>query len=202
MWGSTSAASEQVAEPIPKTSVFICVHLRITSFFYGGLKLVGRKQRSAARGCGECRACCVVLGFEARPDESPFTKPAGVACPHVCPTGCAIYDERPPVCRRFQCAWLQTPTLPASLRPDRCGVLFAMNENVLGEGFAVYAYEMRPGAAEREPAAWLLEQVAREATVILVRTDGRREVWSADPAVQERLAGSLDPRDTGEATSR
>ena len=66
----------------------------------------------ALPGCGECRACCVVLGFEARPDELPFAKPAGEPCPHLCASGCAIYAARPPVCRRFRCAWLQEPTLP------------------------------------------------------------------------------------------
>lgn len=146
-----------------------------------------RKPSSRGRTCGECRACCVVLGFEARPEESAFTKPAGTPCPHLCPSGCAIYAQRPPVCARFQCAWLQTPTLPADLRPDRCGVLFAMNDNLLGEGFAVYAYELRPGASDSEPASWLLQQVAEQITVILVRADGRHEVLSADPHVQARL---------------
>lgn len=140
-----------------------------------------------ARGCGECRACCVVLGFEARPEEAPFAKPAGTPCPHLCETGCAIYAGRPPVCARFQCAWLQTPSLPEGLRPDRCGVLFAMNDSPFGPGFAVFAYEMRPGAADRDPASWLLGEIAREATVILVREDGRREVLCADPSVEERL---------------
>jgi hypothetical protein len=142
---------------------------------------------SRPRTCGECRACCIVLGFEARPGESPFTKPAGEPCRHLCATGCEIYAQRPPVCVRFQCAWLQTPSLSAALRPDRCGVLFAMNDNLLGEGFAVYAYELLPGASDRPPAARLLHQVAEQATVILVRADGRREVLSADPEVQALL---------------
>jgi hypothetical protein len=131
----------------------------------------------------------VALGFEARPGEAAFNKPAGVPCLHLCGTGCAIYAERPPVCVRFQCAWLQTPSLPAALRPDRCGVLFAMNDNLLGEGYAVYAYELRPGASDREPASRLLHEVAEQATVILVRADGRHEVLSADPQVQARLEG-------------
>jgi hypothetical protein len=141
------------------------------------------------QSCGECRACCITLGFEARPGEAAFTKPAGVPCLHLGPTGCSIYPQRPPVCARFQCAWLQTPSLPAALRPDRCGVLFAINDNLLGEGYAVYAYELRPGASDRKPASWLLAQVAEQATVILVRADGSREVWSADPAVQAQMEG-------------
>jgi hypothetical protein len=130
-----------------------------------------------------------VLGFEARAGEAPFTKPAGVACPHLCPAGCGIYAQRPPVCARFQCAWLQTPSLPAALRPDRCGVLFAMNDNLLGDGYAVYAYELRPGASDREPALSLLGEVAQQATVILVRADGGREVLTTDRTIQARLEG-------------
>jgi hypothetical protein len=129
----------------------------------------------------------VVLGFEARPDESPFAKPAGEPCRHLCAAGCGIYAGRPPVCRRFRCVWLQEPTLPPSLRPDRCGVLFAMNDNVLGSGHAVYAYELRSGAADRRPVARVIRRVAAQAPVILVRADGRREVFTADAAVAGRL---------------
>jgi hypothetical protein len=131
----------------------------------------------------------VVLGFEARPEESPFAKPAGEPCPHLCAGGCGIYAGRPPVCRRFRCAWLQELTLPESLRPDRCGVLFAMNDNVLGPGYAVYAYELRPGAADRRPVARLIRRVATRAPMILIRADGRRELLTADPAVAARLQG-------------
>lgn len=138
------------------------------------------------RSCGECRACCVVLGFEAREDESPFTKPAGTPCPQLVPAGCGIYADRPPVCRRFQCGWLQAPNLPAALRPDRCGVLFCTNDSVLGKGQAVYAYEMRPGAVDDPLPAWLIGRLSREMTVILVRGE-RREVLTPDPALQKRL---------------
>lgn len=127
-----------------------------------------------------------MLGFEARPDESEFTKPAGEACPQLVRGGCGIYKDRPPVCRRFECGWLQAPNLPDELRPDRCGVLFCTNDNVLGEGHAVYAYEMRPGAADDPLPAWLIRELAEHMTVILLRGD-EREVLSADPEVQQRL---------------
>jgi len=132
----------------------------------------------------------VVLGFEAQPGEASFDKPAGEPCRHLCPTGCSIYMDRPPVCRRFRCAWLQEPSLPASLRPDRCGVMFAMNDSVLGPGFAVYAYELQPGAAARPAVARVIERVAAEAAVILVRTDGDHEVFTTDPAVAALLTGT------------
>jgi len=136
-----------------------------------------------SRTCGECRACCIVLGFEAREDESPFRKAAGLPCPQLAACGCAIYAERPPVCRRFECGWLNAPNLPDELRPDRCGVLFCTNESALGPGHAVYAYEMRPGAADGRLPSWLMREIAREMTVVLVRGE-EREVLTADPEVQ------------------
>lgn len=107
-------------------------------------------------------------------------------CRHIVPTGCAIYEDRPEVCRSFQCGWIQAPNLPDALRPDRCGVLFCMNANVLGAGEAVYAYELRPGAADTGLPAWLIRELASEATVILVR-NGRCEILTADPGLQARL---------------
>ena len=65
--------------------------------------------------------------------------------------------------------------------------MLAMNDNPLGEGFAVFAYELRPGAADHRAVARVLAQVAARAPVILVRPDGRHEVWSTDPALAARL---------------
>lgn len=139
-----------------------------------------------SRGCGECRACCITLGFQARQGEAPFDKPHGVPCPHLVQLGCGIYGQRPPVCRRFKCGWLQASNLPDALRPDRCGVLFCVNSNLHREGDAVYAYELRPGAAEQDLPAWLIRELSKESDVILVR-EGGCEILTADPALQARL---------------
>jgi hypothetical protein len=79
--------------------------------------------------------------------------------------------------------------VPDAFRPDRCGVLFALNENLLSEGCAVYAYEMQPGAADRPAVARWMREVAARAPVLLVRADGRREVLTADPALGARATG-------------
>lgn len=53
------------------------------------------------RSCGACSACCKTHAvFE-------IEKPQGVWCPH-CPSkqSCDIYEERPPSCQSFRCAWL------------------------------------------------------------------------------------------------
>lgn len=146
---------------------------------------MARRKKEAERRCGECRACCITLGFRSRPGESSFDKPHSVACPHLVQIGCGIYPERPPVCRRFQCGWLQAPNLPEALRPDRCGVLFCVNTAPESEELAVYAYELRPGALRGRLAAWLFGELSREQTVIVVRPEGY-EVWTPEQTGEAR----------------
>jgi hypothetical protein len=71
------------------------------------------------RGCGDCHVCCQHLIV----DSTDFTKPAGPLCRHCRPeAGCAIYVDRPQVCRDFHCSWRRLP-LDDEWRPDRCGIL-------------------------------------------------------------------------------
>ena len=144
-----------------------------------------RRKKGALRECGECRACCVVLGFDADPNEAPFSKPHGTPCQHLIQIGCGIYEERPPVCRRFQCGWIQAPNLPEALRPDRCGVMFCTNDNAYGQGYAVYAYELRSGAADAELPQWLIGELVQQLPVILVREDGH-ELLTTRPVRRRR----------------
>jgi len=59
--------------------------------------------------------------------------------------------------------------LPDALRPDRCGVLFCTNDHPDGHGYAVFAYELEPGAIDTDLPRWLIEQVVTELPVFLVR---------------------------------
>lgn len=118
----------------------------------------------------------MVLGFDAAPGESGFTKPPNMPCPHLIQIGCGIYNERPSVCRRFECAWISAPNLPDEMRPDRCGVLFCTNDHPDREGYAVFAYEMRPGAVDTPLPTWLIEQVVSELPVFIVRPGEEVEV--------------------------
>jgi hypothetical protein len=74
---------------------------------------------TAQKACGACQACCVALKI----DAPGLRKPSGIACVHLVPKGCGIYDTRPPVCRSFLCGWRLLPDLDASWRPDQSGVM-------------------------------------------------------------------------------
>jgi uncharacterized protein len=68
--------------------------------------------------CGACTMCCKVLEIE------QFQKPAGQWCSNCIRTGgCAIYAQRPAVCRDFECQWITDRQLPATMRPDRIGTI-------------------------------------------------------------------------------
>ncbi len=136
-------------------------------------------RRKQPRSCGECHACCVTLGFEAREGEASFAKPHGVACPQLVQLRCGIYADRPPVCRRFECGWLSAPNLPDSLRPDRSGVLFSLNSNLHGDGDAVYAYELRPGALETGLVPWIIGKLTDQGQVVILVRDREVEVLTA-----------------------
>lgn len=72
------------------------------------------------RRCGDCTACCTIMGVE---DYQPEPKKPGVACPDVCSRGCRRYATRPASCRDFACLWVQGG-LPKWMRPDRIGIVF------------------------------------------------------------------------------
>ena len=56
-------------------------------------------------------------------DSPELTKQAGVLCANcISAKGCAIYDDRPQVCRTFLCGWRQLP-LAEEWRPDRCEII-------------------------------------------------------------------------------
>ncbi|OJU10412.1 MAG: hypothetical protein BGN86_00310 [Caulobacterales bacterium 68-7] len=73
-----------------------------------------------SRPCGDCAACCVALGIT----EAPINKVPGEPCRFLSHQGCGIYQQRPDVCRHFQCLWKRSSVLPADARPDQSRVMF------------------------------------------------------------------------------
>jgi hypothetical protein len=104
---------------------------------------------TAARGCGDCTACCdgwvagTIRGHEMKP---------GVRCHFVRDGGCTIYDERPvSPCRNFVCGWLAPDSpFPEEFRPDKLGVI-VIRVSWRGQ----LAYLLR--SAGRDPDAKLLD---------------------------------------------
>lgn len=109
------------------------------------------------RQCGDCTVCCVELKI----DTPELKKKPQVACQHLTPRGCGIYDARFPICHQFLCGWRLFGELNDAWRPDKSGVLVMRKApaeippEYHGPGFgvelAVFGGEeavMRPGFAE------------------------------------------------------
>lgn len=131
------------------------------------------------RRCGSCAVCCTHLPIPAG-QVSVEPKPAGVACAHLCPTGCAVYSRRPQMCADFRCAWLGDPSWPDRWRPDRCGLL-CLREDVHGKTPMAAIYETEPQARRRPVAEAILAELVRTvAVVVMIDFRGRRLRISGD----------------------
>ena len=69
------------------------------------------------RQCGDCTLCCTAVAVFA------LRKATGKPCPHLCRTGCSVYQDRPRECRDFECLWLRGHFRDDE-RPDALGVVF------------------------------------------------------------------------------
>ena len=121
------------------------------------------------RTCGSCTMCCRATGVP------ELNKPVNVWCSHCnIGKGCAIYAIRPQSCRSFECRWLSDKTLPESLRPDRCKVIFEK----LGE-FKIYLAMVARGYKdvwqEQSELTGLIQQILREGNSIAITTNGSSE---------------------------
>ena len=104
---------------------------------------------SEPRHCGGCHACCIALQID------HLNKPRHVRCPELTEyQGCAHYDQRGDVCRRFQCLW-SLGALGVGNRPDKLGILLQLFE--LPDGTPILgATELWPGAFDGPLAIWAL----------------------------------------------
>lgn len=122
------------------------------------------------RSCGDCTACCGVLGV-IELDKEPFRR-----CEHVTPVGCGAYESRPETCRDYACEWLKG-LAQRRYRPDRVGLIVdAVSGGEDGTTNTVRVREVWPGAFHskrgREFATWLKQR--GQLNVILVPFGGRK----------------------------
>jgi len=107
--------------------------------------------------CGECRACCFVYPLN--------DKPGREWCKHSQPgMGCDCYEDRPDVCRGYQCQW-RGSNLSVPYRPDKCG-LIATYRFTYNDYPVIVVSELWPGAAELPIGKDLIEIVKRAGKIV------------------------------------
>ncbi len=119
------------------------------------------------RSCDGCTLCCKLF----RVPET--AKPEGAWCGDcVVGRGCGVHATRPRSCRNFSCFWLLDAGFPDDLRPDRCGVVVAFNDD--DASVVMHVDPDDPEAYAREPATdWLQPLLNAYARVIVVCGEDR-----------------------------
>jgi uncharacterized protein len=97
------------------------------------------------KACGSCTMCCSAL------EIAELQKPAGPLCSNCrLGDGCAIYQDRPQVCRDFECEWLTRRDLSRRFRPDLAGVILMEDAD---------SDQYRAVCSPEKPMAWRQPQV-------------------------------------------
>lgn len=134
------------------------------------------------RKCGECRACC---GPALNIDDPELKKPVGKSCLNLKSNGCAIYKDRPKICRAFKCGWLQE-IVHINARPDKSGLLvYGMNTKF---GFAYGIKELWPDARLSGHSQSLIDNLVETCLCVIMRTDGKRTATGPDRSLLARIA--------------
>lgn len=81
--------------------------------------------------CGSCNACCSG-GLSGSAGGLPFG--GGNPCKFLCRGSCSIYMFRPPVCKKYQCAWSQG-LFTEEMKPTISNLLISVEVDGLGKQF-------------------------------------------------------------------
>jgi hypothetical protein len=145
------------------------------------------------RACGECTLCCTVMRVDA------LRKRAGTPCRHLRRdgVGCAIHAERPRICRRYRCLWLQGG-LEEGDRPDRLGAVLDLVTRAGQPHLSVR--EAEPGATGR--SVRLRGIVERFRSALPVRVSDCRDAHDPDAPFRLLLPGGEERRVAGDRVTR
>lgn len=137
------------------------------------------KAEMAGRQCGDCTACCWVLGIkELAKAPRKFCKHQGV--------GCGIHPTKPPSCQEFRCLWLDGNIIEEELRPDRLGAMFCLrlHPSIHPTQEIVSVFEIVDGALDRNEVGVAAKYFAMHYPVILMHKSGRRQMLGPEPLLR------------------
>ncbi|WP_312991004.1 hypothetical protein [Rhizobium populisoli] len=104
------------------------------------------------RSCGSCTLCCRL------PEIDALSKPADTWCMHCTGQSCAIYADRPQLCRDFLCLWMTNPALADTWRPLTSHMLIYAQ----GPQMTVLVDPDHPDVWRHEPWFSGLQQIAKD----------------------------------------
>ena len=77
------------------------------------------------RDCGSCGECChgrLTFNDVSKTGEEIIVSDS-IPCFKLVDENCSIHEDRPDVCRNWQCVWTLDEGLPEWLQPSQCGFM-------------------------------------------------------------------------------
>ena len=119
------------------------------------------------KDCGDCALCCKLI------EVKPLKKPAGTWCQHCTKHSCGIWEERPDICKTYDCLWRTTPEMSEDLRPSKCRVAFEYHK----EGVAIaHVDKDRPHAWMTNPVKGAIIKLLRSGVTVWVMIGNDRHM--------------------------
>lgn len=98
------------------------------------------------RECGDCTMCCEgflpanIHGYEMKPGAPCHFVQQGTC------NGCTIYEDRPNVCKKYECLWKSSPAaVPEWMKPNRSDVILSVKVVTDDDGEQHEFIQMREG---------------------------------------------------------
>jgi len=137
-----------------------------------------------ARECGDCTKCCE--GWVSSVDKKIEFYP-GKPChflkgKNIC-NGCTIYEDRPKMCKDFECEWLINENIPEWFKPSISNTILMRKKQY---GFEYY--ELIEAGARMDPIvlSWVLTHCVNNKYNIRYIVDGgvykigSNDFWTSD----------------------
>lgn len=91
------------------------------------------------RDCGDCGQCChgrLTFSDVSKTGENIIVS-EGVTCFKLVDEKCSIHEDRPDICRNWQCVWSIDEGLPEWLQPSRCGFMIWNPSDVTPDYYSI-----------------------------------------------------------------
>lgn len=153
------------------------------------------------RPCGDCMLCCKVMAIK------ELDKPCDKWCQHAARGletvhkgadglvqigGCKIYDERPDVCRGFNCLW-KLGVLPEEYKPNKIhAVVWASDENP--PVVVVSIDKSFPGVQKSEPVKTLIETMASGYKTLVAEGSKRRLIVHSMDELPDDIRAKIESK--------
>jgi len=156
------------------------------------------KQRG--KGCGDCSACCTIMGVEMEPIADAF-KPERQRCGYERKCGgCSIYENKPDSCESFMCLWLASQCfdggMPDKWRPDRVGAVLDLNPLGIMTAHLKHETAFERQGPLRDMLLWLSNvrnPLFSKNFIILDRPSGNNLLFRHDGITEELVPCGIGP---------